>query len=621
MLALLALTLAGCASRGSGEPDAGPAELATGDYVRSVYAFPVRDSAGVPYDHPFLGGWNLPRPQWVDIDADGDPDLFVQETSNEVAFFEAVDGSADGGAADAGGAAVPGTPSYVWRTDRFRDLDVGEWYRFADMDGDGDPDLLAEQPFSYIRMYRNEGPPTDPEFGLAADSLRDASGEPIFSDRQNIPNVGDIDCDGDLDLLIGRLTGTISRLEESDHGPDRVPRFRHVTDRFENIEIIGQMLGSLHGANTLALADVDGDGDPDLFWGDFFEPGLLLIENRGSCRSPSLGGTPIPFPVHDPLATSGYNAPAFADADGDGDLDLVVGVLGGAFNPNRTTIRNLHYLEQVDEGRFEDRTARFIRQVDVGSESLPALADIDADGDLDLLLANKIEPDDSQTSGVYRFENVGGPSEAAFRLTGKLELSRTYHLAPAFGDLDADGDLDLVAGSWRDELAFWRNDGSRERARWVLADSALVEITRGSNTVPALGDLDGDGDLDLMIGESSGAINYYRNDGDATEPRFVLVSDEYGAIDVGRRSAPALVDIDGDGDLDLVVGSESDGVRLFRNRGDASRPDFVPEGALPVDAPGLAAPAFGDLDADGDPDLFLGGVGGGLRYFERRGGS
>jgi hypothetical protein len=98
-------------------------------------------------------------------------------------------------------------------------------------------------------------------------------------------------------------------------------------------------------------------------------------------------------------------------------------------------------------------------------------------------------------------------------------------------------------------------------------DTALVTITRGSNTVPTLGDLDGDGDLDLIVGESSGWLNYYRNTGTRERPVFTLVSDEYDGIKVGRRSAPLLLDLDRDGDLDLIVGSELDGLAVFRNLG------------------------------------------------------
>ena len=88
----------------------------------------------------------------------------------------------------------------------------------------------------------------------------------------------------------------------------------------------------------MSFADFDSDGDQDMFWGDFFEPGVLLLENIGSCSSPNFQLDPVPVPTvsGDTLLTSGYNVAVPVDLDADGDIDLAVGVLGGAFNPNRT---------------------------------------------------------------------------------------------------------------------------------------------------------------------------------------------------------------------------------------------------------------------------------------------
>ncbi len=597
------------------------------EFVRDVYPFPVFDQDGNPYAHPALGGLNIPRPQLLDIDGDGDLDLFVQEYSGAVMFFEQV--------------GEPGAPQYVWREDRYQGTEVGEWYHFADMDADGDLDLLGEEMFSKIRYYQNVGSATDPVFELLTATLLDNEGELMFSDRQNIPKIADLDCDGALDLLVGRVEGTITRFEMSGSDDKGAPVFRFVEDRFQNIEIIGQVLGgspaslqqqpsgpsaelmpseartenrgTLHGANTMAMVDYDDDGDLDLFWGDFFEPGVLLIENNGSCRNVSMRGEPTPFPRRDPVATSGYNAPAFGDYDGDGDRDMLMGVLGGAFNPNNTSVDNFLLLEGSGGTGFSLETRQFLTQIDAGSESLPDWVDIDADGDLDLFLANKIEPGDTQAGRLFFFENDGSPTAPELHARGPVAgFDQAYHYSPAFGDYD------MVLGTWDDELLFVENVGTAVAPAWAGPTSGVATLTRGRNAQPALGDVDGDGDLDLFIGESSGEMNFYRNVGTAETASFELVDDKFLTIDVGRRSSPHLNDVDADGDLDLVIGSETEGIYVAWNTGTATSPSFeAPSEFLSAVSP-FASPFLADVDGDGESEIYTGTVGGGLAVFRAK---
>ena len=576
----------------------------TTQFARSVDAFPVYDQNGRAYDPPFLGGFNVPRPQFADIDGDGDVDLFLQERPDELMLFENVGG--------------PTRPQFVWRTDRYQDLSVGEWTRFIDFDRDGDLDLLSERRFSYVQYFRNDGTAQTAVFTSIGDSVRDVASEPVFADRQNIPSLNDIDCDGDLDLFLGRLNGTISRYEVAELTDDGVPVFRFLEDRFQDIEIVAQ-LGSLHGANSMAFADVDQDGDLDFFWGDFFESGVLFVENTDSCSEPNLRTDPQAFTANETIATSGYNVPVLEDVDSDGDLDLFVGVLGGAFNPNLTTARNFHFYEQVD-GNFIQRTERFVYTLDVGDESIPSFADLDGDGDLDLLLANKLDPDDTQTSRLYHFENVGSERAPSFEQRAHIPLFTTYHYAPALGDLDGDGDLDMLVGTWNRGVALYLNQGTPSEPEFVLQDTTLVRLTRGSNSAPSLTDVDGDGDLDLFIGESSGELNFYRNVGSRFAPSFELVSDRFSEIDAGRRSFPAFADIDGDGDEDLILGREEGGVLLYRREGSVADVDplFVVDSTFTLPLPNYSTPSLVDIDGDGDLDVFSGGRGGGLILFEGR---
>jgi len=570
-------------------------------FAREIAPFPVRDERGQSYPLPFLGGLDHPRPQLVDIQGQGFPDLFVQEYTGELSRFIRT------GSGDSAG--------WEWQTDRYEDLDIGEWYRFADVDGDSLPDLFAESKYSYIRYFHNAGTRGHPRFVVVADTLKDVNGTPIYADRQNIAQFADIDCNGKMDMMLGRVDGTIARYELQALDSTGAPRFRMLTDRFEDIQIIGQR-ASRHGANTMAVADLDADGDVDILWGDFFEPGLLWLRNVGSCRRIDFHGERIPFPIASPLETSGYNAPAFGDLRGKGQQDLVVGVLGGAFNPVKSSRDNLYQLDRTGPTSWTVRTSRLLNGLDLGSESIPAFADLDGDGDQDLLVGTKIEPDNLHQGGLYWLENTGTRTAPAFQLRGLLHLAPAFHYAPALGDLDGDGRPDLVLGQFHDAISYYHNDGpGPDGPRFSLIDSALVRLPHGSNAVPTLVDIDGDGDLDLFVGESSGRVLYFRNEGTPGSPRFSLITDDVLGEKPGRRIVPRFTDLFGDGLQSLVVGTERGVPAIYRNMGTRSAPRFVRDSSVTLDLPPYSTPAFADLRGTGQPDLFSGGAGGGIGYY------
>jgi hypothetical protein len=633
-----------------------------GTYQRVVAPFKVADAAGRDYDLPFLGGLDVPRPQFVDIDGDDDLDLFLQEYQNGIWFLE--------------NTGTPAAPRYEWRTNQYQGLETGEWYRFVDIDADGDVDLLAEQPFSNIRLYRNVGTKAQAKFG-PSEVVRDADGQPMFLDRQNIPAIVDLDCDNRLDFFIGRVEGHVARYEATAPGGER---FGLIEDHYEGIEIIGRggtppaprsgtrvrgtpyadtrNVASLdqlflarpgaalkeadtiqvprtrvlrtayprtdpgpgasarHGANALALADFDGDKDLDLFWGDFFEAGVLLIENIGpTCSTPSFQVDPVLLPYAD-TRTSGYNAPAPADLDRDGDLDFLMGVIGGSFNPVKTAADNFYHWARTAPDRFELRTSRFLNGIDLGSESMPAAGDIDGDGDLDLVVGNKVDPATGDAGRLTIFENAGTATAPVFRERAGVKIVDAYHLAPALGDLDGDGDLDMLLGTWNQDVRFFRNQGTRQAPKWIDEPGAAIRPPRASMSAPALADLDGDKDLDLLVGQATGAVVFYRNDGSVKAPKFTMVSERLEDVRAGRRATPAIVDLDGDGVLDLVVGRETGGATVYRSSGTAGALRFVERPAPALALPPSSSPVFVDLDGDGRRDMVSGTASGGLVFLK-----
>jgi hypothetical protein len=120
--------------------------------------------------------------------------------------------------------------------------------------------------------------------------------------------------------------------------------------------------------------------------------------------------------------------------------------------------------------------------------------------------------------------------------------------------------------------------------------------------VPELYDVDRDGDLDLFIGDASGRIAFFKNDGSTRAPHFTLVSDDYLGRRGGRRVVPRLVDLNGDGIAEVVLGTEQGGR----------------DSTLGVVLPAYAAPAFADLWGRGAKDLFVGNEGGGVLYYRQR---
>jgi hypothetical protein len=292
----------------------------------------------------------------------------------------------------------------------------------------------------------------------------------------------------------------------------------------------------------------------------------------------------------------------------------MVGVLGGAYNPNRSAADNFYFLERKD-GEYLVRSRRFINTLDLGSESAPALGDLDGDGDADLLVGNKLDPAEQSGSRLYLFRNLGSRTQPAFRLADTLDLVKSFHYAPALADLDGDRDLDLVLGTWNQGVRIYLNTGAQQESRWQADTASTIVLTRGSHATPALGDVDGDGDLDLFVGEASGELNFFRNAGTARAFRFELVSDAFEGIDVGQRSHPVLHDYDGDGDLDLMIGREQGGISYFRNDGTRTSPKFVADPSVQLALPGMSAPIFNDLNGDGRAELIAGGASGGLLYF------
>jgi hypothetical protein len=285
----------------------------------------------------------------------------------------------------------------------------------------------------------------------------------------------------------------------------------------------------------------------------------------------------------DLFSAPGGQPNAWADFDGDGDLDLFVGFRGAADR-----------LYRNDAGTFTD-VATAVGLGDTTETRAAAWGDYDADGDADLYVGFANAPD--RPNKIYRNDR-GRFTDVAAALGIDL---RGVSRQPAWIDYDGDGDLDLFAAFRDVPNRLFRNDGARFTD---VSRPAGVDDPR--KTVGALWwDSDADGDLDLFVANQEGDANgFFRNDRGV----FTDVAADVALAMSGRPKdeggvGPTLADFDRDGDFDLFVANYGPH-NLFRNtRGHFS--DIAEASGLVT--PGhVTTAAFGDVDADGWPDLYLG---------------
>ena len=207
------------------------------------------------------------------------------------------------------------------------------------------------------------------------------------------------------------------------------------------------------------------------------------------------------------------------------------------------------------------------------------LGDVDGDGDLDLVAGNNF----GEANRVYINDGAGSFTDSGNVLGANDTRSVTL------GDLDGDGDLDLVAGNFNDQAnRIYFNDGAGG-----FTDG--FQILRRNNTQSVtLGDVDGDGDLDLVAGNVGEANQVFVNDGAG------FFTDSGQALGVNDTASVTFGDVDGDGDLDLVAGNNSGQAnRVYLNDGAGS---FTDSGQA-LGSRATESVTLGDVDGDGDLDL------------------
>ncbi|MCC6782165.1 MAG: VCBS repeat-containing protein [Planctomycetes bacterium] len=369
------------------------------------------------------------------------------------------------------------------------------------------------------------------------------------------------------------------------------------------VRSVGWRNGPCDGRLTVALGDVDRDGDLDVVYGPTAGQTPRLLLNDGNGRLTEVTATAMPNDIRQVYQF------ALADLDNDGDLDYVsANYEGSNYDPASILINN-------GTGRFTIETAQrglTLASFPISVQACVAVADFDRDGDNDIVLGGSAHSSHPASGFLLRNNGQGYFTYDPSAFPQDHEL-RDPGILPGFvtGDMDGDGDTDLLARCSRGGIAYWLNDGSGR-----FTDAVPTHIHPPPSSYVSIGmniaDLDGDGDLDAVVARAymRGPALLYLNDGSGQ-----LYESSAGRIPPQSDAGlfPGLFDIDGDGDDELVVfqaplaPSFAGAIQVLVNDGQA---DFTLDEsdsylARAQNNGGVYYVVQGDMDGDGDLDMFI----------------
>lgn len=637
--------------------DSIPVKLET-DFVKNAWA----------------GGLNFIQPSVIDLDQDGRKDLVTfDRTGDKIRTFIRK--------------GAPGTidfhydPSYEQKFP-----EIYSWMLLADYNCDGKEDIFCySSAGAGFDVYKNiSSPSTGLQFEKVVTQQKSAyfpNASPstacgpvkrcnLYVSSVDVPALSDIDNDGDLDVITFDLLNGSHMLYHKNMSKElfnscdslnfqianncwgyasenTLNNTYTLFDTCKNDGIIDPEFThnlenpptTRHSGSCELCIDLDADGDKEFIVGDISFSNLTMLTNGGSPTKASFVKKDTTFPSQTggtvPVDMTVFPCGYYLDVDGDGIRDLIVSPNAPNASENFNSV--LYYKNNGTDNSpiFQLKQGNLLQDqmIDVGEGAYPVLFDYNNDGLIDMFIGNygyfnRMEFEHK----VALFKNTGTANKPKFELVTRdyanLSTSGLTNLAPAFGDLDGDGDPDLIIGDYSGNIHYFRNVASAgTEPNFVLTQVKLKStnnriIDVGDFAVPQLVDMDKDGKVDLIIGGRNGKLAYYHNTGVGTvTPQFDSTSLFFGEVNVSHigysltYAHPFL--FTDKGITKLLVGSQDGYLHLYDNIDGNLNGKFnlVDSTYLKIKQGTRSAPALADLNNDGYLDLVIGNYEGGVSFY------
>lgn len=622
---------------------------------------------------PWVGGMNAPQFSNIDLNRDGITDMISFDRQGDIlrCYIH-----------------LPASGRWIhtWEYAYFFP-ELHDWVLTADYNGDGIEDLFTSSILTGVAgvtvfkgSYENDIWAFEKQSDRDKDYLQiDAGGglTNLYVSWDDIPSIVDVDGDTDLDILAFEPGGSYifyykNISIESGWGRDSLrfvladPCWGKIYESEFTEEVFlsesstmcsdgnftggGDIIRTRHSGSTVLTLDFDFDGDREALLGDITSSHLVFLHNEGTATQGWMTQQETSFPAHDVSIELPYFVSAFSvELDDDPEPEILASINSRALAEDRESVWRYDddvltdgplLFELTQKGWLQDE------MIDIGTHSRPVFVDINGDELKDMIIGAYHFTTTSETRipSLWYFKNIGTAESPYFSFVtedylgmSQFAANPTFDFAPAFGDIDNNGTIDMVVGDQNGKLFFYKNNAAP-------GDSFLFEtpvypymnIAVGVSATPQIADINGDGLSDLIIGERTGnadmsgrcsVLNYFQNIGSPGnamfngDPAMSPNTPCYGRvlfdIPVGLPQYSTPVIVRTENGLVMLVGNDHGTFRLYGDlqNGITGSLTLLEDNYGNIDAGHRSAPMLADINNDKKFELVIGNVRGGVELF------